>query len=98
MIIEHALLPVRAGMEEEFERAMKSALPIIESAEGCHGAEVRRQIEEPSTYLLVVTWESVEHHMVGFRESSAFERWRELTHPFYVERPDVTHFEDPLAR
>ena len=98
MIIEHAVLPVRPGMEAAFEAAMAKALRIIESAPGCHGAEVRRQIEDPSTYLLIVNWESVEDHMVGFRESAQFESWRKLTHPFYVERPDVTHFATPITR
>ena len=33
-----------------------------------------------------------------WRETEDFQRWRELTHPFYVERPVVTHFHEPLAR
>ena len=48
MITEHALLPVTAGREREFEDSMREALPIIESAPGCHGAEVRAQVEDPS--------------------------------------------------
>lgn len=97
MIVEHALLQVHAGQEDVFESSMIEALPIIRAASGCHGAEVRRQIEDPNCYLLLVTWESVDAHMVGFRQSADFERWRELTHPFYVERPLVTHFNEPLS-
>jgi len=37
-------------------------------------------------YLLLIRWESIEAHM-AWRETDDFERWRELTHPFYVERP-----------
>lgn len=97
MILEHAWLPVTPGREEEFESSMTAALAIITAAPGCHGAEVRRQIEDPSVYLLTVRWESVAAHMEGFRNSEAFGRWRELTHPFYREAPTVTHFDEPFA-
>ncbi len=96
-MLEHALLHVTPGREEEFEASMASALPIIESAPHCFGAEVRREEEDPSTYLLLVRWSSVEAHM-EFRESPLFTEWRDLTHPFYAERPVVTHFHEPIGR
>lgn len=97
MIVEHAPLTISAGKEEEFEESIRSALPIIESAPGCHGAEVRREVERPDHYLLLVQWETVEDHMV-FRSSPAFETWRALTHPFYATPPEVTHFSEALSR
>lgn len=98
MITEHAILCVRDGEEDLFESAMAHALALIEAAPGCFGASVQRQIEDPSTYLLLVSWESVAAHEDGFRQSVAFERWRELTHHFYRERPSVTHFTEPISR
>lgn len=95
MIIEHALLAVTPGREEEFEAVLPRAYPIIEAAPGCRGAEVRRQVEDPSTYLLIVRWDSVEAHL-AFRETELFGAWRELTHPFYVTRPQPTHFAAPV--
>ncbi len=97
MILEHALLPVTAGREQEFEASVVRALPIIESAPDCFGAEVRRQDEDDSTYLLLVRWGSVQAHM-AFRASPLFDEWRSLTHPFYRERPSVTHFHEPIKR
>jgi len=97
VILEHALLMIIPGHEAEFERSMSEALPIIESAPGCFGAEVRRQVEDPSVYLLLVRWESVEAHMQGFRNSPAYERWRAKTHPFYREPIVVTHVDEPLG-
>lgn len=96
MIIEHAWLPVTPGREEEFTASILGALPIIESAPGCHGAQVRRQIEDPSTFLLVVHWTSVEDHM-SFRASELFEAWRSQTHPFYESPATVTHFSEVLT-
>jgi heme-degrading monooxygenase HmoA len=97
MVLEHALLNVRVGEETAFEQSMITALPIIESAPGCFGAEVRRQLENESTYLLLVRWSSLEMHL-AFRATDLFESWRALTHPFYAETPSVTHFFEPLSR
>ena len=95
MIVEHALLPVMPGQEDAFEASMRQALPLITSAPKCHGAEVRRQIEDPSTYLLLVQWESVEAHG-EFRSSELFNEWKALTHHFYSTPATVTHFGEPL--
>ena len=97
MILEHAWLPVTPGREAQFEASTRLALPIIESAPDCLGAELRRQEENGSIYLLLVRWTSIEAHM-AFRQSPLFEQWRSLTHPFYCEPATVTHFHDPLDR
>ena len=97
MILEHALLPVTPGREQEFEASMRVALPLIESAPDCHGAEVRRQVEDGSVYLLLVRWTSVEAHM-AFRDTDLFQQWRVLTHPFYATPATVTHFLEPVER
>ena len=97
MIVEHALLLVTPGREEEFEASMATALPIIESAPNCFGAEVRRQHENESVYLLLIRWKSVEAHL-AFRATPLFAQWRERTHPFYAQPPSVTHFNEPIKR
>jgi heme-degrading monooxygenase HmoA len=95
MILEHALLSVTPGREAEFEASARLALAIIESAPDCFGAEIRRQEEDGSSYLLLVRWASIEAHM-AFRASSSFEDWRSRTHPFYREPVTATHFHEPL--
>ena len=95
MILEHALLPVSPGREAEFEASARAALPIIQSAPDCFGAEIRRQEENPSVYLLLVRWASIDAHM-AFRASASFEDWRSRTHPFYSQPVTATHFHEPL--
>jgi heme-degrading monooxygenase HmoA len=97
VITEHALLNVSPGLESDFEASMLEALPIISSAPGCFGAEVRRQIEDGSVYLLLVRWTSVEAHL-AFRETELYAQWKALTHHFYATPISVTHFDEPLAR
>jgi heme-degrading monooxygenase HmoA len=97
MMLEHVVVSVQSGREEEFEAAARAALPLLDSAAGCFGGEFRREEEDGTKYLLLIRWTTIDAHM-AWRETEDFERWRSLTHPFYVERPMVTHFHEPLAR
>ena len=53
--------------------------------------QLARVIENPSLYHLVVRWDSVEHHMIKFRESAGFRAWREHAGPFFTAPPVVIH-------
>lgn len=97
MMLEHALLHVNEGEEPAFEESMREALLVIESAPECYGAELRRQHENHSVYLLLVRWSSVQAHL-DFRQTPLFTAWRELSYHFYAEPPVVTHFHDPIER
>ena len=97
MILEHALLPVRAGQEGDFEAAFAEARPIIASMPGFISLRLERGIESPSTYLLLVEWQTVEHHEVGFRQSPEYQQWRGLLHHFYDPFPVVEHFQSELS-
>ena len=68
MILEAVVLPVKAGQEAEFEAAFAEAQSII-SSPGCVSHELYRGIETPHHYLLLVRWETLEAHTVGFRGS-----------------------------
>ena len=68
MIFEIAEIEVKPNEEEAFEAAVAKATPLFRRAKGCHGMELQRSIEKPSRYRLVVKWETVEDHMVHFRE------------------------------
>jgi len=92
MILEVAVLNVRAGMEREFEAAFAQASPLIASMPGHLAHELQCCIETPSRYLLFVRWTSVEAHTVGFRGSPEYQRWRQLLHHFYDPNPIVEHY------
>ncbi|WP_411734477.1 antibiotic biosynthesis monooxygenase family protein [Paeniglutamicibacter sp.] len=93
MITEHALLPVIAGMEDEFMTAFERARPLIAATEGYLGLQLSRSIETPNHFLLMVSWESVEAHTIGFRGSENYLEWKRLLHRFYEPFPVVEHFE-----
>ena len=95
MILEVARLDVRPGQEDAFLAAFAEARPLIEATDGFGRLDLRRCVDEGSTsrFLLVVEWASVEAHIVGFRGSDRYERWRELLHHFYDPFPVVEHYE-----
>ncbi|MEO6533123.1 MAG: antibiotic biosynthesis monooxygenase [Pseudolysinimonas sp.] len=92
MITEHAILPVIPGQEAAFETAFAEARPIIGSMPGFRSLTLSRSLESPNEYLLLVGWNSLEDHTVGFRGSAGYTRWAELLHHFYEPFPVVEHF------
>ncbi|GAA1176984.1 antibiotic biosynthesis monooxygenase family protein [Nesterenkonia xinjiangensis] len=92
MITEQAILPVLPGREADFEDAFRQARPLISGMAGFLGLELLRSRETPHEYLLLVRWETVEHHTEGFRGSPEYARWKALLHDFYAPFPRVEHF------
>lgn len=91
MIQEIASIIVTVGQETQFEDGVAQAKPLFLRAKGCHGVALHRSIENPQQYTLVVDWETVENHMVDFRESADFQEWRKLVGPYFAQTPQVHH-------
>ena len=66
---------------------MEQAKEVIVAGQGFRSLKLLRGIEQPSTYLLLIEWDSVEDHMQGFRESDLFVRWRELIGSYFAAPP-----------
>jgi heme-degrading monooxygenase HmoA len=93
MILEAAILNIKPGLESEFESAFKQASNIISSIPGYLEHELHKCIENPNKYLLLVKWENLEAHTIGFRTSPEYQKWKKLLHHFYEPFPTVEHFE-----
>ncbi|MEA5622464.1 antibiotic biosynthesis monooxygenase [Nostoc sp. UHCC 0251] len=94
MILEAVMLHVKAGLESDFEAAFKEASKIISSMDGYLSHELHRCIEVERKYLLLVKWQTLESHTVGFRNSAEYQEWKKLLHHFYEPFPTVEHFEE----
>jgi quinol monooxygenase YgiN len=97
MIIEIAEIEAKPGEESAFEAAVAKAVPLFRRAKGCHGMELRRSVEKPSKYRLVVKWNTLEDHTVNFRGSEDFQEWRRLVSPYFVAPPVVEHMQTVLT-
>ena len=94
MVLEIADFAVLPGKEDEFAAAVREGLAYVTGTPGCRSARVTRGVESPSRFVLLIEWDSLEAHTVGFRESENFGRWRGVVGPFFDGPPRVEHFDD----
>lgn len=92
MILEHADIRIDPTRAAEFEAAItQGASTVIAQAKGFRGYKVNRSIESPGRYILLIYWDTLEDHTVGFRQSELFAQWRAIVGPFFVQPPVVEH-------
>jgi len=94
MVLEVVILNVVNGTERNFETAFQEASPLISSITGYITHELHRCLEVKGKYLLLVKWDKLEDHTVGFRGSPKYQKWQQLLHHFYDRFPVVEHFEE----
>jgi heme-degrading monooxygenase HmoA len=94
LILEAVMLQVKQGLEEDYEEAFREASKIISSMKGYISHELQRCMEVKGKYLLLVYWETLEDHTVGFRHSEEYLEWKKQLHHFYDPFPIVEHFEN----
>ena len=93
MILEVAILDIKAGQQQDFETAFEKAQCIISSMPGYISHQLQTCIEDPGRYLLLVNWQTLEDHTGGFRQSKQYQEWRALLHHFYDPFPEVQHYQ-----
>jgi len=92
-VLEVAVLDVKQGEDSNFEAAFKEAESIISGMQGYIQHSLSRCLEIESRYLLLVNWETLNDHEVGFRQSEDYMRWKQLLHHFYDPFPSVEHYQ-----
>jgi heme-degrading monooxygenase HmoA len=92
MILEIAILSVRAGEATDFESAFQRAQQIIASMPGYLSHELLQCLEVENRYVLLVRWRALEDHTEGFRKSDEYQEWKRLLHHFYDPFPTVEHY------
>lgn len=93
MILEAAILDVVPEKTQAFEASFLLAQEIISSRKGYLGHQLQKCMETPNRYLLLVEWESLEDHTIGFRQSEEYQQWKQLLHHYYDPFPQVEHYE-----
>jgi len=93
MILEVAVLNIRPNQNQAFEAVFQKAAPIIASMKGYINHQLKKCLENPNQYLLLVNWETLEDHEIGFRQSAEYQDWKALLHHFYDPFPTVLHYQ-----
>jgi heme-degrading monooxygenase HmoA len=93
MILEVADIRIAPGRQAEFVQAAHHGIQtVIVKSKGFRGYQVRHSIESPERYLLLLKWDTLEDHTVGFRGSAAYAQWRSIVVDFFAQPPFVEHF------
>lgn len=91
MIKELAEIDIKPGCEQAFEDAAAIAKNLFLTSKGCIAFRLHRSMEQPSRYRMFVEWETIEDHMIEFRNSEAFAEWRRLCGSYFQNPPRVEH-------
>jgi heme-degrading monooxygenase HmoA len=93
MILEVADIRIQPGQQAAFDEAIQRGLTtVIGRAKGFKGWKVNKGVESPERYLLMIFWDTLEDHTVGFRGGPLFAEWRAIVGPFFAAPPVVEHF------
>lgn len=93
MILEIGLIQVGSANHFHFEKAIQRAVDeALTGATGFVNFQLYKGVEQENTYSIHIIWESVEDHMVTFRESANFVKWREIIFPYFLTAPEVNHW------
>ena len=93
MILEVADIRIAPGQQAAFDEAIQRGLTtVISQAKGFRGWKVNKGVESPERYLLMIFWDTLEDHTVGFRQGPLFAQWRGIVGSYFAQPPVVEHF------
>lgn len=92
MILEVAILHIKKGLSKDFEESFAKAEVIISSMKGYINHQLKKCIEKEDKYILLVNWQTLEDHEIGFRKSQEYQEWKNLLHHYYDPFPVVEHY------
>ena len=94
MILEIATIYCVPGKQKEFEEAIERGLRTVHTrAQGMRGYKLNRCVETPDRYVLEVRWDSVDDHMVKYRESPLSPEFRAIVSHFFAKPVEYQHYE-----
>lgn len=96
--VEYIRYRLPAERTADFEEAYARAARFLERAPQCVDFELSRCTEEPSVYILRITWVSPEDHVRGFRGGSLFPGFLAEIRPFTGAVEEMRHYEPTGVR
>ena len=92
MIVEYIRYAIPAAQCADFEASYREAGKSLAASAQCLGYELSRCLDDPSSYILRIQWDSVEGHMQGFRSSSEFRSFFAATKPHVDQITEMRHY------
>lgn len=93
MILERAEISVKEGKEDAFASVMNErGCAILAAADGCHSVRMGRGVENPSKFILLLEWDSVDDH-IALTKTAEFEEFKQLVGPYFSGPSSMEHFD-----
>ncbi|MFJ1259415.1 antibiotic biosynthesis monooxygenase family protein [Cupriavidus sp. CuC1] len=94
LILEHAEIWIKPGQQADFEAAIIQGLQTVMSrAVGMRGYKLHKCVESPERYVMQISWNTVDDHMVTYRQGPLSPKFRAMVEPFFAQPPVMQHFE-----
>jgi heme-degrading monooxygenase HmoA len=93
VVVEIGIIKARPGEGDAMQAGLTRARDVISQADGYRGSTFLRGVEDPDRFTIYISWDSVAHHMDGFRNGPLFPQWRAHFGHLMDGPPDVQHFE-----
>ena len=92
MVLAVVRWTVIANMELDFETAFTEAQKILESMHGYNSHRFEKCLENPNKYILLVEWETLEDHTIGFQQSEKYQEYREIIRHYFEPGTTMEHY------
>ena len=91
-ILESGILNIKSGQATAFKTAFKQAEHIVAKHKGYISHSLQQCIENDHQFILLIYWETLEDHTIGFRQSTDYAEWKKRLHHFYDPFPTIHHY------
>ena len=98
MVIEYVRYKIPADQADQFIAAYATAGEVLRNSSHCHGHELSRCTEEPTSFILRIEWDSLDGHLNGFRKSAEFRDFFASVRPFVGDIEEMRHYERTVVQ
>ena len=92
MIVEYIRYTIPEPQATDFEKSYAEAGRSLTASSHCLAFELSRCLDDPSSYILRIEWDSVEGHMQGFRASPEFRSFFVAIKPYVDRITEMRHY------
>ena len=64
-------IQAKEGLQEELREFLISIMPGIQSSEGCETVQLYQSQDDPSKFMMIEVWDSIESHQASVKDIRA---------------------------
>ena len=92
MIVEYIRYEIPDAQADAFLGAYERAGESMRASPHCRSYELTRCSEEPTSFILRITWDSAQGHLEGFRKSPLFRPFLQAIQPYIGAIKEMRHY------